>query len=486
MTESRKSFDAARPQRSPSMLGGAAWLTVAPFGKSLTQFLASIVLARLLPPEDFGIAAIAMSIVLFATLFTELGIMQAVVQRPELTRAYISSAFWMNVLSGIGVAAVVFASGPAIAEFYDEPSLSFLIGVASISLVASFGVVHQGTLDRDYAFKRVAIVDLARALIGSGVSLMLALRGFGPVALVAGPAVGALFGSIAMMALGGWIPTFRVRRDDLAAIWGFSKPLVATNVVTFAARASDVLLLARAHPPSVVGLYQRGMNLGTLPAVQLSGPISRFLLAHLSRRKPTDVVVALEQAIFALAIVTMPFAVIMAWFSGPILETLYGEVWGAAAPVLSIIVFLVPFRLFRRAVFAGINASGDNRAILYIGLVVSTLTLAGVAATAHVGPEAVAASIVLADGVGTLISIKFVKRSLPSFGGRRLMRLMLSPLLGSLIVAAFAVASVETGLGRGASSLALLTATLAFLLTVVLIDGGRVRALLKTLTRRDG
>jgi PST family polysaccharide transporter len=135
---------------------GASWTVLARTGAVLVQFVAGIVLARLLLPEDFGIAAMLYAFSGFAILFVDLGIGPAVVQKARLSERDKSTAFWVNAIAGVLLTVLLGLCGPLLAGLFDEPELRTLTWLVALNFSLSLGVVHSAMLEREFRFGVVA------------------------------------------------------------------------------------------------------------------------------------------------------------------------------------------------------------------------------------------------------------------------------------------------------------------------------------------
>lgn len=387
-------------------LRGALWATASPLSRSLLQFAGNIILARLLLPEEFGAAAIALAITMFGTLFTELGIYQAVVQRETVDQAFLSTAFWLNAGTGLIAAAGTVGLSRLLDHFYQNAPLRNLTAVASLGLVLSVGVVHQAMLDRRFQFRLVAYTDAAAAVVGLTVSIGLAVAGAGSMALVAGPTAGIAVRSLLLWRNAGWMPSATFNGLAIRELWNFARHLVAGGVVMFAARAADVLVLGRIATAAEVGLYQRGLNFGTLPSSQLASPINRVLLAELSRRHTAQDQSrdrALRGAITVTLIMSLPLAFLGSWFSEAAIVTVYGANWANAGRIASVAVWLVPSRLIRTTFLSAVTAIGHTRIALRSNLITGAATVACILGGAAWGAIGVISGLVVAEVLGTAI-----------------------------------------------------------------------------------
>src|SRR5262249_4750258 len=166
-------------------LRGGAVSVAMQYGNGVLQLVAAIVLARLLAPEDFGLVAILTVLTSFAPLLIDFGLGDATAQRSSITRAQVSSLFWLSAGIGFAIAVVVAVCSPLIAWLYREPRLETIAMCSAITFVL-FGVSsqHLALLRRTLRFGTIAQIQISSTLVGTVVAIVLALCGFGYWALV--------------------------------------------------------------------------------------------------------------------------------------------------------------------------------------------------------------------------------------------------------------------------------------------------------------
>ena len=229
---------------------GALWSSVGRIGNQALQFLASLVLARILLPEDFGLLASVLVFIAFAELFFDMGMGQALVQRRDLRADDINTVFWLNALGGLAFAGLAAACGPLIADFFGDDRLALLAPVASLTFTANIAVCQLALLQRQMRFRAIAITEIAAALVGYGSAIVMAVQGLGVYALALGPVVVMLTRSAIFWTLHSWRPTGWVTRSSVRRIWGFSGGLLGSNLAYFVDRTADNLLIGKfAVPP---------------------------------------------------------------------------------------------------------------------------------------------------------------------------------------------------------------------------------------------
>src|SRR5215210_3312499 len=176
----------------------------------------NIIMARLLMPEDFGLVAIVTSITAFFSLFNDLGLPMATVQRHEINHEQVSLLFWINTLWGCALAALVAATAHLFAKLYGDPRLTSIIAVLASSFIfVGLASQHRALLKRQMRFTRLAVIELLAIVPGIAVALMLAWLGFRYWALVYMRLTTLIFSTLGVLLACGWRPGRPVRATEM-------------------------------------------------------------------------------------------------------------------------------------------------------------------------------------------------------------------------------------------------------------------------------
>lgn len=315
---------------------GAAATGAAQLVKVATQFISVVVLARLLPPSEFGLFAMVMPITAFIMLFQDLGLAQAVVTSTTITRRQASTLFWVNVGLSTALAVVLALTAPLIAAFYGEPRLTALtLALAVTVVIAGLGAQHLALLNREMRFGRLAIMDIAATVGGFAVAVVIAV--FAPTvwALVASTVT-----TMAVMMLGAWAssrwrPGKPARLRDVGAMLRFGGGLTTFNLTNFLSRNLDRVMIGRVAGAASVGLYDRAYKLLLLPLQQINAPLSRVMVPVLSRLRGEDerYLAAYRRAVGQILLIATPGVLFLVICAERVIPLLMGEAWRDAAPI---------------------------------------------------------------------------------------------------------------------------------------------------------
>lgn len=307
---------------------------------ALVQVASVLFLARLLTPEDYGLVAMVTALTGFAPVLVDLGTRDAVIRRVGLAEGEVSALFWLTVGVGCTLALVVCGSGPIIARFYEEPRLTGIALVSSLTFVAvAFIAQHQALLRRAVMFRELAIVDVVANALSAASAVVMAYAGFGYWALVTRP--------VAMYSLtaGGtwWYCRWRPRRPALTSgvrqMVKFGLSLCGFSMTDFVARNSDRVAVGRSVGVRALGYYQNALFVYDNLLDVLVFPLHQVAISGLSKLQHDLVSLrrAWARAVSTVAFYAMPAFGILAIISGDLIVLLLGSKWAVAGVLLSVL-----------------------------------------------------------------------------------------------------------------------------------------------------
>lgn len=337
MSELTDTADANLKERTVT---GVLWSSGARVGRQLINFSVTVVLARLLVPADFGLVAMIGVFTGFALLFVDFGLVAALVQRKTLTERHLSTAFWMNLASGLALATVVAALAPAVASFFHEPRLVELTLVLSLNFIAgSVAVVQNALLVRSMNFRRLGAIEITSTVVGGAAAIAAAVAGFGVWSLIVQLNASTGVRIMLLWAASDWRPRRFVDREAARELWGFSRNLAGSSAVSYWSRNADNLLIGRFVGASELGIYNRAYSLMLLPLDQISGVMARVMFSALSRIQDDRhrVKRAYLRSIAIIGLLSFPITTGLFVVAEPFVLTLYGTKWADVVPVLQIL-----------------------------------------------------------------------------------------------------------------------------------------------------
>jgi teichuronic acid exporter len=323
-------------------ISGMTWTYFQQFGSQLISFGVSIVLARLIMPEEFGlIGMIAIFMGLGSALFQG-GLTSSLIRTKELNEDDYSTVFFFNLAGSIVIYGVLFIAAPYISEFYKQPSLVNITRVYGLTYILSaFGSVQNTILTKELKFKKQAIISLPALIISSSIGLTLAYCNYGVWSLVVSALVNTLVISCLLWISSDWYPKriFSVEKFQQHFHYGYKLTLSAILDIIFTNIYQ--IIIGRFYSPALVGYYTRANSLMMLPVANVSGALNRVIFPLFS--KVQDDIPrfrnAYKQIMQMVLFIITPIIILMALLAKPLIVVLFTDKWIAVVPIFQIICF---------------------------------------------------------------------------------------------------------------------------------------------------
>lgn len=356
----------------------AQWRFAGTLVGALSRFVVTVLLSRLLTPADFGVTGIAFVVLGFAQPLQDLGMGAAVVQRRHLTPRHVRAAFTFSTLLGIAIAAALALAAPLIAVVMRDARVTPVLRVLSVGFAfQGLGGVAGALLRRRLDFKRVFFVDTASYVIGYGVSIVLAVLGWGVWSLVWGGLVqGTLLAAFQLASVRHPVRPLLARRETRDLLH-FGVGSGASNWINYLALNADNFIVGRTLGAASLGLYARAYTLMSVPYTYMASVMSGVLFPAFAeiqddRARLREAFLMMTQLTAIVAAASMGALAIVAPY---LVRSLYGARWMGVVAPLQILCGAGYFRALYHV--GGVVAQstghvyGDlRRQVLYAALVV--------------------------------------------------------------------------------------------------------------------
>lgn len=317
---------------------GAAVTSAAQACKFVLTFGSQVALARLLQPADFGLVAMVTPIIAFVQVFADLGLLQAIVQRPDVTPRQIDAAFWITAAGSLGLTLLMIAASPLLAWMYGEPRVAWVAScLALLVLLTGLSLTQAALLNRRMRFVSLAVIDVASVVGAVVVGVSGALLGLGYWSLVLSQAAHSVTGLAATWLLSDWRPRRPARGSGVMPLLRFGGNITVSNLAAYLNQTLDSVMIGVVLGKQDLGLYDRAWKLVTQPIGQLVAPVGRVsvpalsrLAAHAERYRA-----AFVQILQVMLVVTTPGFACAMMRADPLILFLFGPQWAGAADVFA-------------------------------------------------------------------------------------------------------------------------------------------------------
>ncbi len=327
-----------QPSLTARVARGAGWIVGGRFVMGLLGFLNTVIVARLLVPEDFGVVAIGLGAMQVLTNVSDFGVSQAVIRFRDAGRKDFDTLYTLSVIRGLIIAGLLAAAGPFAADFYGDARVFWVFaGCALYPLFTAFINPKFFEFERDLDYSKEFIATVIYKLAGVIVSIAIAVALKSYWAMVLGLAANGFVQMVLSYAMRPYRP--RLTLASFRKVFAFSGWLTGVGVLSALNNKLDPLILARVTGAGGAGHYFMGMQLAELPTRELAYPASRALYPGLSelQAEPRRARDAYLKGVEALAAIAMPAAIGFALIARDLIPFLLGEKWNDAIPVVEII-----------------------------------------------------------------------------------------------------------------------------------------------------
>jgi PST family polysaccharide transporter len=356
---------------------------------------ATSVMARLLTPQDYGLIGMVAFVTGFVSMYKDLGLSAATIQKSEITSEQISTLFWVNALLSLGITFLTAAIAPLVAWFYGEPRLTWITVVTAAGfLISGLAVQHEALLRRQMRYFALALIGLTSMVIGYVVGIILAWHGFHYWALVASQLAVVSTSTVLTVSVCRWVPSLPKRDTGVRSMLKFGGNLTGFTTINYFSRNLDNLLIGRFWGAQQLGLYTRAYQLMGLPIDQINEPVTSVAVPSLSRLtdSPESYRKAYLRMLEKIALLTMPCVILLIVTSDWIIHIVLGSQWIGATRIFVLLGVTALFQPISNTTGWLLISQGRTSHMLQWGLISGPIIMASIVVGLPWGAVGVAAS----------------------------------------------------------------------------------------------
>jgi polysaccharide transporter, PST family len=360
-----------------------------------TQFLGTVLLARLLTPVDFGLIGMAVAVTGVLETFKDLGLSMATIQQKQITPGQVSVLFWFNVLIGCALFALGCGLAPGLAWFYGrEELLGITLALSLGFLLAGLSAQHYALLRRNLRFASIARVEVTASVVSLAAGLTAAWQGLGFWSLVVQRLTRPFIMTCGIWLAAGWLPRWFKWDPSVKPMLRFGGFLAGNNLLNYAARNVDNVAIGYTWGAAALGLYSRAYNLLMLPMSQVAPSLATVVIPALSRLRdePEKFRHAYLTLVRLIGFTMVPLMAVLLVCPEAVITLLLGEKWLAAAEIfrwLGVAALIQPMTTTCGILFI---THGRSKEMSQCTLITSLLAVTAIVAAVPWGPAAVAGS----------------------------------------------------------------------------------------------
>ncbi len=361
-----------------SALSGMMWTSIQQLSAQGIRFVVSIILARILLPEEFGLIALLGVFMAMGNLLINSGLSQSLIRVTDLDQDDYSSVFWFNMLISILIYLLMVILAPWVAEFYNKPLLTPIIRLyCMIFVIDAFVLVQNTLLSKEMNFKKQTLVTVPSIIVGSTVGIYMAYNGFGVWSLVWSAITKSTVLSIQLWIRTSWRPSLSLNWDKVKHHLNFGYKLTLAGIINSLFSEIYTIIIGKFFSPIQVGFYNRANTLRLLPVQNFSGVLNRVTYPLFSKIQNDDVrLKSVYKRVMLMAVFLIsPTLFLMSALAEPLFRFLLTEKWLPAVPYFQILCFsgvLYPIHSYNLNI---LTVKGRTDVFLKLEIIKKTLVL---------------------------------------------------------------------------------------------------------------
>lgn len=354
-----------------SAVGGASVTLLGQSVRMVLQLCSTVILARLLVPEDFGLVAVVVAAFGIGEVLRDVGLSMAIVRARTISQGQSNNLFWLNLLLGLILTVVSFFASPLLGDIFGRVEVVPIAQALAITFVLNgISVQFRAHVNRDLRFTALAIIDTVSVAIGFIGAISIAAVTHSFWALVWQQILTAVAGVVLAAAFARWAPGLPSRKESVREFLKFGGGILGTQTLAYTTRNIDTIALGLTAGPVATGVYSRAYSLLMVPLNQIAAPLTRVAVPVLSRIDDDALFVRYlkkSQVVGGFGIVVLFSAA--GGLAGTLVPLLFGPGWSSMVPVFQALAVGGTFRALNQVSFWAFLARGYSGAQFRFALV---------------------------------------------------------------------------------------------------------------------
>lgn len=383
------------------------WRLAERFGAQGVTLLVSIVLARLLEPDVYGVVALVTVITSLLQVFLDGGFSNALIQKKDVDDIDYSSVFYFNIVFGLILYTILFFAAPLIAKFYKMADLIPVIRVLGLTLIIfSLKSVQQAYVSRNMLFKRFFFATLGGTIGAAIVGITLAYFGYGVWALVAQYLFNMLVDTIILWFMVKWRPKAVFSLQRLKALLSYGWKLLVSSLIVSTYSDLRQLIIGKLYTSSDLAFYNQANKYTQVFVNNINSSIDSVLFPAMSKMQDSvDAVKRMtRRSIKVSTFIMMPIMMGIAVCAEPLVNLIFTAKWLPCVPYMRIFCFTYAFYPVHTANLNAIKAMGRSDYFLKLEIIKASYGLIILAITMWFGPLIMAYSLLLTSVLSQIVN----------------------------------------------------------------------------------
>lgn len=354
-------------QLKEKVAGGVAWSIAEKVGSMLLQMVVSIVVARLLVPEDFGVMAILTFFTALALVMVDSGFSQTLIRKAEPSAEDYQSVFVFNIAVSVVLYAGLVAVAPAVASYYGLPVIARIAPVLFLLLPINALCVIQNTIfTREFRFRLLSQANFAASFIAGGVAIAMALAGCGVWSLVGQRIVTLAVKTLVLWVCSGWRPSCKFTFKPVREMAPFSFRLLTTDIISSIYNNISQMFIGKIYSADTLGFFNQAQKFKDLPLTSAMQSVQSVTYPALSKigDRSEKFAESYRQVMMVVAFMLFPVMIGIAVVAEDLFALLLGDKWMPTVPYLQILCIMGLFQPLAMIAYNVLKVKSNGAIIL--------------------------------------------------------------------------------------------------------------------------
>lgn len=406
---------AQNQQLKTQVAAGLSWKFAERLLSQLITFVVSLVLARLLLPEDYGAVAMLTIFITVADVIITSGLAVALIQKKDATEADFSTAFYCNFILSCVLYAILFFLAPTIAKMYSLPELSLLLRVLALKLpVSAYNSIQNSYISRNMQFKKLFFSTLFGTVFSAALGVFFAYKGYGAWALIIQQLSSIAINTLILAFTVKWHPKLIFSRSSFKSMAGYGIKVMGTDLTGTAFNQINPFIVGLKYTTADLGFYTKGQQLPNMMNSTIVNALSSVLFPAISKvaNSGGDVKKVSSKSLKLIAYVLFPIMFGLAAVSKELTVVLYTSVWLDMVPYMIIMCVDGAINVIGSIDILILKAIGKSGATLKLELIKKPLYLGLIVLAMYLGIIYIAISVPIMSLIGIMINSIALKKTI--------------------------------------------------------------------------
>lgn len=396
------------PYSKEILIGSTLWKLLERFASQLISFFITVILARILMPQEYGIIAIVLVFINLANVVVDGGLNTALVQKKDADDTDFSTIFYFCMLLSIVLYVVLFFSAPFIARFYGNDVLVLVLRVLGLNVFFnSFCSIQRAYVSKHMLFRKLFYCTFGAVLISGAAGIIMAYSGYGVWALVCQQLVSQVVTLLLLFLFIPWRPKMSFSFDRFRSLFDFGWKIFLTNMLIEIYEDSRSLVIGRLYQPVVLAFFDKGKQIPSLFMSNITASIKTILLPAFSdiQKDVSEVKRVMKRATKLSCFFIVPALFGLIAVAEPFVSVLFTDKWLEIVPFIRIFCIAYLLLPVQSSNICAIQALGHSEITLKIEIIKKILEASILVISFMINVYAVAWGVVLYNFISMLINL---------------------------------------------------------------------------------